>query len=204
MPHSEIMKTPPSGGSRADARRNVAALLDVAVAVFAELGVDAPVRLIAKRAGVGIGTFYRHFPKRADLIVAVFRHEIDACADAAGPLQQSYPPGEALSRWIDRYTDLIVTKRGLGAALHSDEAAYDGLPAYFEGRMSPVLNCLLEAAVAAGEVKPGVAVRDLLWAVATLCGPTRVGDPALARRMIMLLLDGLHVSSFQKDCPVTQ
>lgn len=87
---------------RADARRNAQVLLKTAMTVFATSGVDAPMREIAERAGVGVGTIYRHFPKRADLIVAVFRHEVDACADAAPALAVEHQPGEALARWVDR------------------------------------------------------------------------------------------------------
>ncbi|WP_138918893.1 TetR/AcrR family transcriptional regulator, partial [Nitrospirillum viridazoti] len=93
---------------RADAQRNLDALLRAAMAVFATSGVDAPVREIAEKAGVGIGTVYRHFPQRSDLIIAVFRQEVDACADAAPALAAAHDPGEALSRWIRRYLDFIA------------------------------------------------------------------------------------------------
>ena len=85
---------------RADAQRNIDALLEAAKAVFVASGVDAPVREIAEKAGVGIGTIYRHFPQRSDLIVGVFRREVDACADAAAVLAAEFEPGEALARWI--------------------------------------------------------------------------------------------------------
>src|ERR1700678_1432555 len=98
---------------RADAQRNLDTLLETAKAVFATSGVDAPVREIAEKAGVGVGTVYRHFPQRADLIAAVFRREIDACADAAPVLATEHEPGEALARWMQRYVDFIAAKRGL-------------------------------------------------------------------------------------------
>src|ERR1700761_1702614 len=82
---------------RADARRNLDALLEAALQVFATSGVDAPVREVADKAGVGVGTLYRHFPQRSDLIVAVMRHEVDACADAAEHIATEHEPGEALS-----------------------------------------------------------------------------------------------------------
>jgi AcrR family transcriptional regulator len=104
---------------RADAQRNIDALLESAKAVFATSGVDAPVREIAEKAGVGIGTVYRHFPQRADLIAAVFRYEMDACAEAASLLAAEHSPGEALAKWLQRYAALIATKRGLAPALHS-------------------------------------------------------------------------------------
>ncbi len=100
---------------RADARRNTDALLEAALAVFAASGVDAPVREIAARAGVGVGTVYRHFPQRSDLVAAVFLHEVDACADAAPALAAAHGPGEALARWMQRYAAFVATKRGLAA-----------------------------------------------------------------------------------------
>src|SRR5690606_8634475 len=98
---------------RADARRNAQALLEAAMKVFATSGVEAPAREIAEKAGVGVGTLYRHFPQRSDLIVAVFRNEVDACADAAARFAAEHPPAEALARWLQRYVDLIAAKRGL-------------------------------------------------------------------------------------------
>src|ERR1700691_6709040 len=93
---------------RSDAQRNLDALLQAAKEVFATSGVDAPVREIADKAGVGLGTLYRHFPQRADLIAAVFRREIDACADAAEVLAAEHEPDEALARWMQRYADFIA------------------------------------------------------------------------------------------------
>src|SRR6202167_2598184 len=133
---------------RADAQRNTDALLEAALAVFTASGVDAPVREIAERAGVGIGTFYRHFPQRADLVAAVFRREIDACADAAPVWAAEHKPGEALARWMQRYAAFIATKRGLATALHWGNPAFDNLPGYFDQRLRPAFRSLLEAAVA--------------------------------------------------------
>jgi AcrR family transcriptional regulator len=185
----------PRGGTvrhvRADAQRNIDALLQAAMAVFATSGVDAPVREIAEKAGVGIGTLYRHFPQRSDLIAAAFRREIDACADAAPALAAAYPPGEALARWMQRFVDFIAAKRGLSAALHSGDPAYEPLPAYFEKRFRPALRALLDRAVAAGEVRAGVEPGELLHAVASLSAPVR-DDPEQARRMVALLIDGLR------------
>jgi len=177
---------------RVDAQRNIDALLQAAMAVFATSGVDAPVREIAEQARVGIGTIYRHFPQRSDLIVAVFRREVDACADAATALAAEHEPGEALARWMQRYVDFIAAKRGLATALHSGNPAYETLPAYFQRRLRPALKTLLEAATAAGEVRAGVEPNDLLRAVASLCAPAHDGNPAHPRRMVALLVDGLR------------
>ncbi len=177
---------------RADAQRNLDALLEAALAVFATSGVDAPVREIAARAGVGIGTLYRHFPQRADLVAAVFRHEVDACADAAPALAAEHAPAEALARWLQRYAGFIATKRGLAAALHSGDPAFDALPGYFQLRLLPALQALLEVASGAGEVRADVDANDLLSAVGRL--GMRAGDDSAgqARRMVALLVDGLR------------
>lgn len=173
---------------RADAQRNLDALLQAAKAVFATSGVDAPVREIAEKAGVGVGTFYRHFPQRSDLVVAVFKREVDACADAAAVLAAAHPPGEALAKWLERFTDFIATKRGLAPALHSGNPAFAPLPGYFGQNLVPALRGLLDAAVAAGEIRADVDAGDLLNAVANLSH----GSPERARPMVALLVDGLR------------
>ena len=177
---------------RADAQRNIDSLLRSAMAVFAASGVDAPVREIAEKAGVGIGTVYRHFPQRSDLIVAVFRHEVDACADTVAILAAEHAPGEALARWMQRYADFIAAKRGLATALHSGDPAFDTLPAYFKQRLEPALSTLLESAVAAGEIRSDIVAEDLLGAVASLCMHAYNRGPEHARRMVSLLVDGLR------------
>jgi AcrR family transcriptional regulator len=178
---------------RADAQRNLDTLLQTAAEVFASSGVDAPVREIADKAGVGVGTLYRHFPNRAELVAAVFRREIDACADAAAPLAAAYPSFEALSRWIERYIGFVATKRGLAAALHSGDAAYESLPPHRNQRLIPALRGLLETAAAEGQIRPGVDAYDLLNAVGSLYMTVRDEPSAQsARRMVSLLIDGLR------------
>jgi AcrR family transcriptional regulator len=178
--------------SRADAQRNLDALLEAAKAVFAESGVDAPVRDIAARAGVGIATVYRHFPHRAELIAAVYRREIDACAAAAEGLAKEHEPLEALARWLHRFTSLIATKRGLAASLNAEDPAYQAVPAYFREHLEPVLQSLLDAAADAGQVRDGVDPYELLRGVANLCVPVAEVGPGHSRRMVDLLIDGLR------------
>jgi AcrR family transcriptional regulator len=177
---------------RVDVQRNLDALLQAAKVVFARSGVDAPVREIAEQAGVGVGTLYRHFPQRADLIAAVCRREIDACADAAPVLAAAHRPGEALAQWMQHYAAFLATKRGLAAALQSGDPAFDSLPAYFEGRLLPALGTLLDAATASGEMRADVAPNDLLGAVASLCMNAHDAEGVHARRMVALLVDGLR------------
>lgn len=177
---------------RADAQRNIDALLQAALAVFKTAGVDAPVRAIAEQAGVGIGTLYRHFPQRSDLIIAVFRQQVDACADAAPVLAAEHTPGAALARWMQRYADFIVNKRGLATALHSGDPAFNMLPAYFEARLRPALQALLDAAASAGEVRADIEPDDLLRAVGCLCMAAHDDQTDYVRRMVALLVDGLR------------
>lgn len=177
---------------RADARRNLDALLHAAMDVFAVSGVDAPVREIAEKAGVGVGTVYRHFPQRSDLIVAVLQTQIDACAALAHDLATKHGPGEALALWMQRYVDFIATKRGFAAALHSGDPAYSALPSYFFERMEPALNELLDNAITAKVVRSDVEANDLLQAVATLCHGPHGEEPRYARKIVALLVDGLR------------
>ncbi|GGR89051.1 TetR family transcriptional regulator [Micromonospora fulviviridis] len=179
---------------RADARRNEKTLLDAASAAFVASGVDVPVRDIAARAGVGVGTIYRHFPTRADLIVAVYRHQIEACAEA-GPalLADSRTPHAALERWINLFVDFLITKHGLAAALQSDAAAFQTLHAYFLDRLVPVCDQLLDAAVAAGEIRPDLDAYGLLRGVGNLCVGAGSDPRYDARRLVQVLIAGLRL-----------
>ncbi|MFI6584576.1 TetR/AcrR family transcriptional regulator [Embleya sp. NPDC050493] len=177
---------------RADARRNEETLLEAAGAAFVASGVDAPVRDIAARAGVGVATIYRHFPTRADLVVAVYRHQVEACAEA-GPtlLASGTSPHTALTRWIDLFVDFLVTKHGLAEALQSDDAGFATLHAYFIDRLVPVCADLLDAAAAAGEIRPDIRAFELMFAVGNLCIGATKDSRYDARRMVELLLAGL-------------
>jgi len=177
---------------RADARRNEEALLDAAAAAFVESGVDVPVRDVAGRAGVGVATIYRHFPTRADLIVAVYRHQVLACAEA-GPrlLAESASPHAALARWVDLFVDFLVTKRGLAEALQSDDAAFATLHSYFVDRLVPVCDELLTAAAEAGEITSGQDAYELMRGIGNLC--IGGGNPRYdARHMVGLVIEGLR------------
>jgi AcrR family transcriptional regulator len=179
---------------RADARRNQEALLDAAAAVFVTAGVDAPVRDIAAKAGVGMGTIYRHFPTRADLVIAVYRHQVEALAEA-GPtlLGSSASPHAALGRWIDRFVDFLVTKHGLAGALRSDEAGFETLHAYFLDRLLPVCTELLEAATAAGEIHADLTALQLMRGVGNLCIGADHDSGYDARPLVAVLIAGLRV-----------
>jgi AcrR family transcriptional regulator len=180
---------------RADARRNEKTLLDAAAAAFITSGVDVPVRDIAVKAGVGVGTIYRHFPTRADLIVAVYRHQVEACAEA-GPvlLANSSTPHAALARWINLFVDFLVTKHGLAAAMRSDDAAFETLHAYFLDRLVPVCAQLLDAAATAGEIRPDMDALELMRGVGNLCIGADNNSGYDARRMVELVIAGLRLN----------
>lgn len=186
---------------RADAQRNIDALLNAALAVFAAEGVDAPVRAIADRAGVGIATLYRHFPRRADLVAAVFRHEVDACADEAPTMAAAHAPAAALAQWIQRYAAFIATKRGLASALHPGHPSYGALHEYFNSRLQPALRSLLDAAAASGEIRGDLEPEELLGAVASMCMQARPDRPEQAKRMVALLVDGLRYGALVNARP---
>jgi len=187
----ETARTP--ARKRADARRNEQTLLDAAAAVFVSAGVDAPVRDIAAAAGVGMGTIYRHFPTRADLVIAVYRHQVEACA-AAGPalLASNSSPHVALTRWVDLFVDFLVTKHGLAAARQSDSARFETLHAYFLDRLVPVCASLLDASAGAGEIRPDVDAYGLMRAIGNLCAGAGGDSRYDARRMVGLLIAGLR------------
>jgi AcrR family transcriptional regulator len=180
---------------RADARRNEKTLLDAAAAIFVTSGVNAPVRDIAAKAGVGTATIYRHFPTRADLIIAVFRHQVEACAEA-GPalLATSATPYAALGQWIDLFVDFVITKHGLAAVLQSDDANFEPLHAYFIDHLVPACTQLLDAAAAAGEIRADVAALELMRGVGNLCIGAESDPRYDARRMVQLLIAGLRPS----------
>ncbi|MEV8372761.1 helix-turn-helix domain-containing protein [Kribbella sp. NPDC056861] len=186
------MSTEARKPKRADAQRNEETLLTAAATVFVASGVEAPIRDIAAEAGVGTATIYRHFPTRADLILAVYRHQVDALAEA-GPalLANGGSPHAALGRWISLFVDFLVTKHGLAGVLQSDDPCFDPLHSYFLDHLLPVCSALLEAAAAAGEIRADVDAYELMRGVGGLCaggGNARYD----ARRLVEILIAGLR------------
>jgi AcrR family transcriptional regulator len=185
----------PARKIRADAQRNEQALLAAAASVFVTSGVEAPVRDIAAAAGVGMGTIYRHFPTRADLVVAVYRHQVEACAEA-GPvlLAKGGSPHAALGQWVNLFVDFLVTKHGLATVLQPDSVGFDALHAYFLDRLVPVCAQLLAAAAQAGEISADIDAYELMRGIANLCVGADNDPHYDARRMVELLVAGLHQS----------
>lgn len=188
--------TAPVGVREAGARRTRESLLKAAAAVFVEQGVHAPVRDVAARAGVGVGTVYRHFPSRAELVVAVYRHQIEECAALAPQLlAQPIEPGAALERWVDAFVEFLVTKHGLGAALQSEDQSLQSLHTLMLDELVPACGSLLDAGAAAGQIDPRVTPYTLMRAIGNLCilGPGY--ERADARVMVSRLLQGCRPSA---------
>ncbi|WP_420593824.1 TetR/AcrR family transcriptional regulator [Deinococcus sp.] len=181
---------------RADARLNEQALLNAAAALFVTAGVDVPIRDIAVKAGVGTATIYRHFPTRADLIGAVYQHQVEACA-RAGPelLASSASPYLALGQWIDLFVDFLVTKHGLAAAMQSDKPSFATLHVSFLDRLLPVCTEIITAAVEAGELRSGVEAFELMYGVGNLCIGAGTDPRYDARHLVKLLIAGLRRAS---------
>ncbi|MEM7339073.1 MAG: TetR/AcrR family transcriptional regulator [Actinomycetota bacterium] len=182
----------PDQVKRSDARRNEATLLAAAARVFAASGVSAPIRQIAEEANVGVGTVYRHFPSRADLVIAVYRHQVEACAES-GPelLASTDSPALALRQWIDQFVDFLATKHGLAEVANAGDESFAGLHDYFLDHLVPVCAELLEASAQAGEITVDIGPYELMRGVGNLCIGSHDDDRYEPRRLIDALLDGL-------------
>jgi AcrR family transcriptional regulator len=178
---------------RADSRRNRARLLAAASKLFVERGPDAPFIDIAKEAGVGVGTIYRHFPTREELIEAAYRSELEAVCDAAAELLEALPPEQALRAWMDRFIDYMTTKIGLGDAIRAVVAAGGNPFAHSRELLDQALGTLLATTSAAGQTRPEVDPDDVLMSlsgIAMAVGATN--EHAQATRMVDLLFEGLR------------
>jgi len=178
---------------RADALRNRERLLAAALALFTEQGTDVSLEAVAREAGVGVGTLYRHFPTRDALVEAVYLSELDRLHEGAAELLAEHPPGEALARWMDRFVEYAATKRGMSGALQSVIAS--GRNPYSQSRTKLVeaLTTLLDAARAAGAVRDDVDAEDVLLAIGGIWAmPVGPGWEERARRLLGLVMDGLR------------
>lgn len=175
---------------RADAQRNRERLLDAAVRAFSDDGPDATLDAIAKDAGVGIGTLYRHFPTREALIEAAYRNELARLCDSVGELLAAQPPDLALRAWMDRFVDYMATKRGMSDALRVVIAA--GVNPYAQSRdlLTGAIAALLKAGVAAGAIRPDAQPGDVLIALGGVSMAASERDQA--GRLLDLLVDGLR------------
>jgi AcrR family transcriptional regulator len=169
--------------------------MGVAKAAFAELGTDVSLDEIARRAGVGIGTLYRHFPTRDAIIEAVYRREVEQLAASATRLLKTLPPGEALHEWMRLFVDYVATKKLMASALGSIVGSTTELYATSTALITDAMILLVNGAVANGEIRPDVDPNDLLRGlVGFTYGNASPGWQPSARRLIDLLMDGLRSS----------
>ena len=179
---------------RADARRNRDRLIEVAVRTFSSDGPDVPLDAIAKEAGVGIGTLYRHFPTREALVDAAYRNELTRLCDSAGDLLLDLPPDQALRTWMDRFVEYMTTKRGMGDALRALIASGGDPFAQSHGRLTAAITVLLRAGAAAGAIRPDVDPDDVLVGLSGISLATADPDRRdQGGRLLDLLMDGLRV-----------
>ncbi len=181
---------------RADAARNRERVLAAAKAVFSAGGPDASLEAVARRAGVGIGTLYRHFPTREALFEAVYRREVTHLTDLAEELRSAPAPVEALRRWLRSNVEFVATKKGMSAALALAVHGSSELYAYTFDRLTKAVGALLERAVAAGEIRPDIGPEDLLRTLVGMCYMhDQPGWQASVLRMVDVFVDGLRVRS---------
>jgi AcrR family transcriptional regulator len=183
----------PARAPRKDAARNREALLAAAGEVYSERGVEASLEEIARRAGVGIGTLYRHFPNRDALNEAVYRREVESLCDGAEQLLADHEPVDALSAWMRQFAGYVARKRGMAMALKSALGPDNELFSYSHRRIRESLGLLVDAAVKVGQIRSDVDTEDLLRAMSGIC--MAVDTPGWAERthrLVDLLVDGLR------------
>ncbi len=178
---------------RADAARNRERVLEAAKAVFSAGGSDASLESVAKRAGVGIGTLYRHFPTREALFEAVYRREVERLTDLAPRLTEEASPTEALRLWLRANVEFVATKKGMAAALALATQGPSDLTAYSFARLTAAVGGLLDRAVAAGEIRADIGPQDLLRALVGMCLlHDQPGWRDSVSRLLDVFVDGLR------------
>jgi AcrR family transcriptional regulator len=179
---------------RADAVRNRERVLEAAKVVFNAGGPEASLEAVAKRAGVGIGTLYRHFPTREDLFEAVYRREVEQLSELAEQLKNARDPVDALRRWLRSNVEFVATKKGMSAALALTFQSSSDLAAFSMDRLTKAIGSLLDRAVAAGEMRGDVSPEDLLRALVGMCYMhDQPGWQSSVLRMLDVFVDGLRV-----------
>src|SRR6202045_4995123 len=181
---------------RADAVRNRERVLEAAKAVFSAGGPDASLEAVAKRAGVGIGTLYRHFPTRESLFEAVYRREVQQLGELAEQLKGEAAPVEALRRWLRSNVEFVATKKGMSAALALAVQSSSELTAYSFERLTKAVGALLDRAVAAGGIRNDISPEDLLRALVGMCYlHDQPGWQKSVVRLLDVFVDALRVRS---------
>ncbi len=178
---------------RADARRNSDLLIATAREVFTEKGAEAPLDEIAKRAGVGAGTLYRHFPNREALIEAVYRDEVGTLADLVEPLLAEYGPQEALTRWMRQQVLFVNHRRGLAVSLKQTLRPGSETMNWCRDKLLTAAGTLVDAGQTAGTLRPDIVPYDLLRLGHGLAVASEFGETSDGERMLEVLLAGLAV-----------
>ncbi|MFJ2794276.1 TetR/AcrR family transcriptional regulator [Streptomyces sp. NPDC087290] len=180
---------------RPDAQRNRERILDVALAELTRTA-DVPLSTIAKKAGVGQGTFYRNFPNREALVLEVYRHEMQQVADTADQLLRTRAPDRALREWMDRLAQYAMAKAGLADALRKSTVTHGGLARLGHGPVTRAIMLLLRANEEAGTIRPGLTPDDFMLAIAGLwqIDPHSDWQPR-AKRLLDLVMDGLRAGA---------
>jgi AcrR family transcriptional regulator len=180
---------------RADALRNRERVMEAAKIVFSAGGPEASLEAVARQAGVGIGTLYRHFPTREDLFEAVYRREVEQLSELAEQLKAEASPTEALRRWLRSTVQFVATKKGMMAALAIVMNANSELAAYSYGHLTAAIGALLKRAVDASEVRADVNADDLLRALIGMCYMhDQPGWQQSVLRLLDVFVDGLRVT----------
>ena len=188
---------------RADAVRNRERVLAAAKAVFSAGGADASLEAVARRAGVGIGTLYRHFPTREALYEAVYQHEVQQLWELAERLKEEVSPMEALRRGMRAIVEFVATKKGMSAALALAVTGFSELHARSSPRLEKAARILLERAVAAGEIRADIDPGDLMRAVVGMClVHNQPGWQASVLPLVDVLVDGLRFGAKQRNAVV--
>lgn len=179
---------------RSDSIRNRERLLEAATEIFSAGGPQASLEAVARKAGLGIGTLYRHFPTREALFEAVYRHEVDLLGELAEQLALNNEPVEALKKWLQANVRLVATKKGMMEALQLATVGSSELKVYTYDRMINAIGLLLDRAVKAGEVRDDVPPEDLLRTLVGIYYSQGQGDwQPVALRMVDVFVDGLRL-----------
>ncbi|MEU6674334.1 TetR/AcrR family transcriptional regulator [Streptomyces sp. NPDC046853] len=186
---------PKKDALRSDAQRNRERILEVALAELT-CSADAPLSAIAKKAGVGQGTFYRNFPNREALVLEVYRYEVQQVADTACQLLQTRPPDQALREWMDRLAQYAMAKAGLADAMRKATSTRGTLAGVGHGPVTAAVTLLLKANEEAGTIRPGLTPDDFLLAIAGLWQIDPHGDwQTRSGRLLDLVMDGLRAGA---------
>jgi AcrR family transcriptional regulator len=183
----------PARKPRADGARNRQLLIDAAKAGFADVGLTVSLEEIARRAGVGIGTLYRHFPSREAVVEAVYRREVAQLVDAVPQLLETLPAGEALHQWMHLFVNYIATKRLIAPSLGTAVGCASPPHATPAELITRAISTLVKGAIRSGDVRKDIDPSDLLRAlIGVSYGNPDAGWEASARRLIDILMDGLR------------